>query len=261
MLNVFTIVLDGMPMLPSIYASLVVLPFPWRWTIVEGVAANVNDTSWCKKIEPRLSNDGTTEFLDSISSHPNITIIRKELWEGGKTEQCNAALATFHEPGVLMQMDADEIWPGEAIIKVVEMFKEDRYKKVAQFFCNYFVGPNICSVIPDSYGNNSYEWYRAWRFVPGDTFASHEPPILKSIGVPGRELVFDRYETISKGMFFNHFSYTFERQVAFKEEYYGYAGAVESWKRLQKNQIWPCRLKDFLPWVDDRAQADMIRFR
>ena len=55
----FTIVLDGMPWLPMQLAMMQRLKCDWLWAVAEGVADNVADTGWCKKIPPRLSNDGT----------------------------------------------------------------------------------------------------------------------------------------------------------------------------------------------------------
>ena len=39
---------------------------------------------------------------------------------------------------------------------------------------------------------------------------------------------------------------------------YNYKGAVAGWDRLQANTVWPCRLKPFLPWVDEESTADLL---
>lgn len=249
-LNIFTIVLDGMPTIPSIFTSLNALNVDWKWTICEGVAANVNDTSWCQKIEPRLSKDGTTEFLDSISNHPRITILKRELWEHGKTQQCNAALETFNSSGILMQMDCDEIWRTDSLERVIALFRDNPTANIVQFYCRYFLGPNIISVKPNTYGNNSYEWFRAWRFEPGDRFISHEPPILQ---MPGRQNICISRD--AHNITFDHYAYAYEKQLQFKEEYYGYANAVNEWKQLQQQSSFPIKLKDHLKWIQDDAEA------
>jgi hypothetical protein len=69
------------------------------------------------------------------------------------------------------------------------------------------------------------------------------------------------------GCVFDHFAYATEAQVRFKQRYYAgpgnplghlYANAVEGWHRLQQNDKWPVKLKDYIPWVDDRAQATRL---
>ena len=79
----FTIVLDGMPWLPMQLAMMQRLKCDWLWAVAEGVADNVADTGWCKKIPPRLSNDGTGGWLREISdNHPNVFHFNAELWPG-----------------------------------------------------------------------------------------------------------------------------------------------------------------------------------
>jgi hypothetical protein len=49
-----------------------------------------------------------------------------------------------------------------------------------------------------------------------------------------------------------------EEQLKFKENFYGYSGALESWKRLQNNDKFPCMASEFLPWVTDNTILDKI---
>jgi hypothetical protein len=58
---------------------------------------------------------------------------------------------------------------------------------------------------------------------------------------------------------FDHYAYAIENQVRFKERYYGYRDAVKHWRKLQSHPgPWPVKLKEFLPWVDDRVMAVRI---
>ena len=95
-LHVLTIVLDGMPTLPAIFFNLNALKLDWTWHVVEGAAANTNCTKWCAQQQPRLSLDGTSEFLDMISRHPRVKLYRKPWWAGGKVEMVNAPLCQHH---------------------------------------------------------------------------------------------------------------------------------------------------------------------
>jgi len=255
-LVVFTLTLNSMPTLPAIFFSLNASKLDWRWIVAEGAASNTHCTKWCREQPPGLSQDGTTEFLNMISSHPNVTILRKEMWDG-KIEMCQACVDQIKEPCLLLQCDSDELWTPEQLERIVEIFTIDNQAGSAQFICRYFLGVNIVSTAPNSYGNktNSGEWLRAWRFTPGDVWISHEPPNLKQ-QFKGNRLNPDWLEI--DGLVFDHYAYAFENQVAYKEQFYGYPNCLAHWRRLQSNTKWPVKLKDFLPWTDDRATADIL---
>lgn len=260
-LHLLTIVLDGMPFLPMQLATFNRLQCDWTWHLVEGPAANVNCTSWCKPQEARLSRDGSHEFIKSLMDHPRVHVRWSHLWRGGKVEMCNAGIEHINEPCLLMEVDVDELWTAEQIECILDLFETVPDRNCARFFCQYLVGPNIVTVGENCYGNNPAEWLRAWRFQPGMKFRKHEPPELAGINEPvgGWEHPFSREDTRGLGYVFSHWAYVFESQVAYKEKFYGYFGAVNQWKRLQSHRgPWPVKLKDFLPWVDDRAQADLL---
>jgi len=253
--RIFTLALDAMPQITWHLPTLNRLNgVDWRWIIVHGTADNVLDTSWCAKPEPGLSRDGTTEYLATLKGHPRITIIEKPLWHG-KTEMCNAALKLINDPCIVLQMDADEVWAQREILAVLWLFDQREGADAIQVCMRYFVGHNIVTLNNNSYGNNAGEWVRAWRYWPGRRFIKHEPPTMAGFtwgSTIGRD------ESLSVGIRPDHYAYVFEHQVAFKERYYKYRDAVKHWKRLQAHQgPWPVRLKDFLPWVDDRAQAGL----
>lgn len=249
-LEIFTIVLDGQPWIEKHLTEFELSGVDYRWNIVEGVAANVRDTAWCRHIEPRLSNDGTTEYLKTIAEHPRVRLFQSPLWNG-KAEMVNIPLLTIDSECVLLQVDSDEMWSSDQLRRIVDLFTTYPHKHWAQFFCRYFVGPDIVITSENTYGNKWDEWKRAWRFTPGSYFQSHEPPVL----TPSVDNLdgFSREYTASRGLIFDHMAYATERQVMFKERYYGYGGAVHNWRRLQSNQQWPARLRDFLPWVNDDA--------
>lgn len=249
-LCVFTIVLDGMPWLPSIFTTLNSARVDWRWIVVEGAAMNVKDSAHCRELSPRLSNDGTTEFLETLNTHPRVSVIQNNSWNG-KVSMCNAALELLTDPCLLMQIDADEIWRPDQLETLCGVAEEWPVGTAARFFCRYFVGPNIITFGDNNYGNRSYEWIRAWSFQKGMKFKSHCPPILEGADAP----IISRDETKSLGMVFSHYAYTNRKQVEFKCKYYGYDNGVECWEKLQHNTVWPVRLKEFLPWTDDNSEA------
>ena len=259
-IHFLTIVLDGLPWISMQYPMMRQLPFQWTWSVVEGVAASEKCTSWCNSIPPRLSQDGTTQYLNSLKFDKRVKVFQREHWHG-KHEMVNTPLKYLKEAGLLWQIDADEVWTPQQVEKVRRMFLQARDRTEANFYCRYFVGPDIITVGHGCYGNNTdYEWKRVWRFQPGMTFTSHEPPRLGSGTNP---VPFTHAETYAAGLVFDHFAYATEQAVAFKELYYGknsglYKGAVENWKRLQENTVWPIKLKRFLPWVDDKVEAKRL---
>lgn len=248
-LHILTIALDAIPFLPAQLYTFNQLDIDWVWHIAEGVAAPVLDTGWCKPIGGRLSRDGTAEFLNTLARHPRIRLYRKNLWNG-KTEMFNAMLQDVKTECVLMQIDADEMWSAENLKSVWHFGKETKWEAF-QFHCRYFVGPNIIITSQNTYGNRSGEWVRAWHFKPGATFLSHEPPVLSPCG----SLADTR---LARPNMFNHYAYVYESQVLFKEKYYGYPNALDHWRKLQNNTLWPAKLRDFFPWVTDNATVDLL---
>lgn len=242
-INAFTIVLNGQPWIERVARSLLRVPGA-RWTVVHGVANPVADTSWCKPIDAP-EDDGTLKFLRWLRDRrPDLlTLIEQPHWPG-KTAMCNAALDAFTEPGLLMQIDADEIWQPEQLRVMPSLFAQHPSADAAMFLCRYWVGPRRYVCTPNAYGNNcGYEWIRAWKFAPGQRFLSHEPPMLD-----GAHRYVSHSATAHLGLVFDHYAYATRDQVAFKEQYYGYAGAVAAWEKLNA-ATGPQDVSAFLPWV------------
>lgn len=247
--SVFTIVLDGMPWITKHLEQLQATNLDWRWVIVEGVARPTKDTSWVRGIPPRLSIDGTTEYLDSIKDK-RVKVIRNARWEN-KTSMCNAALREINS-GILLQMDSDECWTARQHQDLHDFFINNPQYDHARFWCNYYLGKDIVATSYDGYGNRASEWVRAWRFRKGDRFLKHEPPTLTS-----QHNGADRDLTRAHGLVFDHFSWVDEDQVKAKCLYYGGNYSYEAWKNLQ-NAEFPVVLSDYLPWVGPNSYADKV---
>lgn len=256
MITFFTLVLDGMPWICHHYPVFCQLNIPWRWIVVEGVADAVNCTSWCAKIPPRLSNDGTNEYLRHLcAKDTRVTHYSAPLW-GGKVAMCNAALSLITEPCLLWQVDSDELWSAQQIEETVQLFDRANPASAAMFRCRYFVGPDRYIKGRNCYGNHeAYEWKRVWRFQ-GGKFLSHEPPKLTHETVT---LTQDCTEQC--GLVFDHMAYATRKQMEFRAEYYAgstnpnahlWRNCVEGWDRLQKAEL-PCKLQDYFKWVDSAA--------
>lgn len=254
-LIIFTIVLDGEPFIERHLPVFEQLSIPWEWRIAEGRAANTHCTKWCSSQNPRLSRDGTSEYLNQISSHPNVRVFRRQLWDG-KVSMCNACLRGIEEECALLQADVDEFFTAEQMERMVNLLNERPSVMRALFWCRYWLGRNIVSTSRGGFGNRAIgEWLRLFRYRPGQIFSRHEPPVLGG----NQGLTLSRDETKSLGLVFDHFAYALESTVEEKQSYYQYQDAVKHWKRLQENTKWPVlNLQSFLPWVGPNASADLF---
>jgi hypothetical protein len=257
----FTLVLDGMPYIKKHLPVFKKTNLDWHWIIVHGAAMNNGSTRWCQPQEPRLSADGTTEYLRSlkldlrgIDDKYSIDVLENEKWES-KDEMVNFALTKVSEPCVLMEIDADEIWQPSQLEKIVQLFETQSDLSSIMFACRYYVGKNLILEGEHCYGDNDYEWLRAWRFTPGMTFSSHEPPVLQ--GESGRRM--PKSETINLVGKFDHFAYAIEAQVKYKEQFYGYSGLLNQWKALQNHTEFPVSLSKFFSHVPEGEWPKVIK--
>lgn len=278
-IHFFSIVLSGFPFIKYHLQVLGSLPFEWHWHIVEGVAALKHDTAWSLKNggniphgfhKNGLSIDGTTEYLDKIKTdYPDkITIYRKEngnFWDG-KLEMVNAPLKNIDKECLLWEIDVDEFWTRKQMNTLYQLFLKNPDKTAAFFFCTYFVGENLIISSKDTYGNyTSYEWLRVWRYKPGYKWVKHEPPQLFMQDSHGRDIdvasinPFLHKQTKKYGLVFQHYPYFLEKQLEFKEKYYGYKNAVLQWKSLQSETLFPNYLKHYFAWVKDDAIVDTAK--
>jgi glycosyltransferase involved in cell wall biosynthesis len=279
-IHFFTIVRNGLPFLPHHIDVFRNLNLKWHWHIVEGLADLKHDTAWSVQtggklpvdaVQNTLSTDGSTQYLDKLrEEYPaRITIYRKskaELWDG-KLEMVQAPLINVYEECLLWQIDVDEFWSPESIEQMHKAFLENPTKTAAWYWCNFFVAADKIVSTRNCYSQNpNQEWLRTWRFKYGDFWKAHEPPLLCRKLSDGKEVdvgkidPFLHHETEKLGAVFEHFAYSREEQVRFKEQYYGYTGAVAGWNQLsatQENQ--PKLLSSFFPWVKDSTYIALKR--
>jgi hypothetical protein len=247
----FTLVLNGMPYIKK---QAEILPNVFdEWHIIEGATLPRADTSWCKNIDnkfysnEKLSIDGTTEFLNSITDNKKIFIHRKNDFWLGKIEMCKQ-IQPLMEDCILMEFDVDEIWSVEILKEVLNYAETNEGFHGMLFKCNYHVGPNLTIQNENCYGNNPNEWCRLWKIKNKTEWISHEPPRIK-----GCTDFLTRNFTKQKGWTFEHYAYVLEDQIKFKENFYGYTNAFQQWKALQLCNNFPCNLKDYFSWVNDNS--------
>lgn len=272
-IHFFTIVLNGEPFIHYHIDIFKQLSFRWHWHIVEGVADLKHDTAWSLAHGGQvtddihrngLSKDGTTEYLDElVQQYPEqVTLYRPpegQFWDG-KREMVNAPLENIQEVCLLWQVDVDELWSVDQICRARQLFIDHPEKTSAFYWCWYFVGEQLVISSRHCYAQNpKQEWLRTWRFQPGAIWAAHEPPRLIKPLADGQSLdialinPFLHQETEQHGLLFQHFAYVTPDQLQFKEQYYGYEGAVARWLNLNQmtSNQYPIFLREYFPWVND----------
>jgi hypothetical protein len=247
MLEIFTIVLNGMPFIKEHLAIFSRLGIPWRWHVVEGVASPTKDTAWCQPVLDSdhhnwLSVDGTSEYLDSIASDKVRVYRRVGPWPG-KVEMCNAPLRFIPAGSILHEMDVDEFWSHRQLEAVHALFEQGAGR--ATYDCDYYLGPDVHVITRTMPANGlDFVWRRTHR-ITGKPWQAHEPPVIE---FQGRDVGWQELNAL--GLVFKHFSYSTEAQVRFKENYYRCAGALDQWRCLQMNGMWPINPGQYLGWVN-----------
>jgi glycosyltransferase involved in cell wall biosynthesis len=277
-IHFFTIVLNGEPFIRYHINIFRELPFKWHWHIVEGIAEIKSDQTESSSLKDRitddmhqqgLSNDGTSTYLDELlTEYPGqITIYRKpsgKFWDN-KLEMINAPLANISEECLLWQIDVDEMWNLEQICRGRQLFLQNPTKTAAFYGCWYFVATNLVISTRNFNGPEAQQQFlRTWRFKPGYLWTDHTQPMLVEILANGEvnnigsvnPLTYA--ETEKKDLVFQNFAYVTEKQLAFKEKYYGYKNAVEQWFTLLSEQEFPTSLNQYFPWFDEDIKVDKI---
>lgn len=266
----FTLVFNGMPFLPYHLEVWRRLKLPWRWHVVEGAADLVRDTAWSVPLGGRLppavsrwnagSSDGSWEYLQEIQRQDPQRILvyphpKRRLWRG-KVEMVRRPLPHLAPECLLWQVDVDEFWTAESVHRLHDLFQRHPDRTAAFLSCEYFIGPRRHVVSQDTWATGAQDWLRVWKFRRGMRWKEHEPPRL--VDAKGQDVgkirPFSRDETRRAGISFQHFAYALESQVQFKENYYGYKGAVEKWKQMVSSRG-PLAPDQFLPWAQPGANS------
>ena len=230
----FTIIFNGLHHLThNDYYNKILNNFDY-WVVVEGASKSNGSTYWCKDISDKYQNngasvDGTIEFLSEIKSDKLIFIKSNGFWDS-KDVQVNRAIFEVKKITnncFLWEIDIDEQWELENIIlSEKELFEKGG--KTGKFFCEYYVGKSL--IAKGDWGEGPYNRLWDWK---GEFFATHEPPILQN----GNGLSIDLTPR------FKHYSYYFEKDVIFKNDWYGgHENILNNWTNLQKEENFPVHI-------------------
>ncbi len=274
----FSLAFNGLPFIRHHLPVFCQLPFPWHWHVVSGLAEAEPARALSppsagsitgKLSHPGLTPDGTTAYLDRLAAqYPDrLTLYRPPggvSW-ASRREMFNAPLSNIHQECLLWQVDPEDLWSVEQIIRARELFLADPERTAAFYYCYPFVGPHLVVTSRNTYGNQSaHEWLRTWRFSPGCQWTQENPPRLchRAQGKPVDLAAINPFwqaETEAHNLVFQRFACATESQLAFQEACCGHGQAVHNWQRLQANRRFPVLLKDYFPWVSDLARVDRLK--
>jgi hypothetical protein len=233
---------NGLPFLTFHYPQFIKLKLPWEWHIVEGTAMAEHG-----HLGVENSTDGSFEYVRSLR-HDKRVVFTRHVALKDMTDAMNVPMVHVTEETLLFKLDHDEVWTTAQIETIHALFQSRPEKNHALFWCRYYIGPDIVVTTRNTWGNSSGEWPRAWRVKPGDRWASEVPP-----RIDGQRInAFSQDETEAHGL-------VMEEQATAKEARYFQKGTLDGWRRLQANTQWPCRLKDFFPWVQPETMADKLK--
>lgn len=253
----FTIVHNGLHHLKHNDQALNILKTCDWWVVVEGAAHSNGSTQWCKKFPSHLhkngaSIDGTREFLRDLSkTAKNLVYIPSNgFWES-KDEQVNRAIKEVRKLTKkchLWEIDADEQWTKEAMI-AAERELDSIPDKAGAFQADCYVGKNL-KAIGDWGEARTYGYIRLWKWS-GEDFICHEPPLLEGAGKDAAMLK----------PRFKHYNYYFEKDVRFKDLWYGgHEGILERWELINSmpRQCFPMHISNLVTGAWGRTNTAII---
>ena len=229
-----------MPYLKYHLPELKKLSCPWGWSISEGI---VKIPAWFSKpgvILPEmhkqgLSVDGTHEYLDELDEELNVSVFADP--NIYFTQRCQAMLDKLVAGYYVWMLDADEFWMASQINRMLGMFNARPEKHCARFFMRVFVGPRLSLKVQPGAGNQSWDWFRVWRWTPGCKYIEHDPPkIMSAEWGMLNDRCFSRDETREAGLVPNHYAYCLFDQVRFKLRRYGESASIQGWEAMQKDK-------------------------
>lgn len=207
------------------------------WAVTDGLS-HPNLSTWhCNRLDlPYHSTDGTVEYLRDLSDKNGHMLFKEATgyWRS-KDDQINECIKSLKREvnmGMLWQVDVDEVWDINDMREVEARLFDSPMKQASVKF-NHYVGEGL--IAQGEWGDGSVNRLFKWR---GQKFLSHEPPKMDPYN---RTLQCDDIR-------FDHYSYYFEKDVAFKEKYYkGYQGLLDNWKALQQYDEFPVSLDCLMP--------------
>lgn len=190
------------------------------------------------------SMDNTNFILDNYNDYDHkITLIHGQFEE--KTEECNSYIPYIREDiEYLWQIDADEIYTIENILKIKEMLLVERPTSVGVRSCTFYGGFDSHLTGFEQKNDN---FLRIFKFMKGVYWKTHRPPTIEyPVSIETKHISSD--ELFHKwNIQMHHYSYVFPTQVKYKMDYYA--------NYLNRDGIIPNYYNDvYLKWVTGTVQ-------
>jgi FkbM family methyltransferase len=225
------------------------------WVVVEGASLSNGSTRWCKDFPEHLhqnggSNDGTREFLrDLAAENEKLIYVPSDGFWNSKDDQVNRAIDEVRRLAnncFLWEIDIDEQWTSEQMDQAEKELMRHG-SKAGCFRSKCFVGENLRAV--GEWGEaRSCGYTRLWMWE-GESFICHEPPVLDGLmGVDPTML----------SPVFRHYNYYFEKDVLFKDQWYGgHENIHERWRLLNllDKRCFPVHISNLItgPWGNSNS--------
>lgn len=194
--------------------------------------------SWWAAKGFSTSQDNTLNIIKNFPDpDKKITLVQGTYAE--KTEQANAYMKyVAPDTDYVWNIDADEVFKQEDIVKIKELLKAENYTSVGFKSFSFYGGFERYLTGFEC----EHEFIRIQKYHSGAMWETHRPPTIKlPEGTPKKHL---SYNTLAEmGIFMYHYSYVFPRQVFEKIQYY--EGAVISAGNCIPNYF----DEVYLPWV------------
>jgi len=255
---IFSIILNGKHHLLHHNQADFILSHCDYWIVVEGASLPNGSTSWCKSFPESFhhnggSVDGTREYLTELASHHShlIYIPSNGFWHS-KDVQVNIAIQKLKELTdrcFLWEMDIDEHWT-TADMAQAEQELVTRKLKMGRFRADCYVG-NHLKAIGDWGESYTLGYNRLWQWK-GESFKTHEPPVLKGTWWARDAILTPR---------FRHYNYYFEWDVKFKDQWYGDVDRIyERWVHINSlpKEAFPLPISSLITGYWGRTNAQII---
>jgi hypothetical protein len=212
-----------------------VYPFASQILIAEG------PVSFWQRQGRVTSTDETNKILDEFPDPENkIKIIHGQFNE--KDDQCRSYMEYINDDiDYIWNLDSDEIYKTEDIIKIIEFLKEENPTSVGIRSCSFYGGFDHYLT---GFELNKDNFLRIFKYEKGSTWLTHRPP---TILYPKNSNIIKKHidsETLynKTGVQMYHYSYVFPTQVYTKIGYYKDSVSRENCIDNYFNSI-------YLPWV------------
>lgn len=221
-----------------------VYPFASQILIAEG------PVSYWQSKGRTTSTDATNSILDNFPDPDNkIKIVHSRYEE--KDDQCRAYMCHINDDiDYLWNLDSDEVYTTEDLTKMIKFLEEQKPTSVGVKSCTFYGGfDNTLS----GFENNTDNFLRVFRYMPGSTWLTHRPPTMKyPQRVAQKHINSDElYRALGVQMY--HYSYVFPQQVERKISYYK--------DRISKSNCIDNYFDNvYLPWVTgDETTKNLIQ--